>query len=192
MSKIVRMTLFKLSDNSVVQEAIQKYSSLTQDAVKVRSCHLHVRHPITSRLHSQRPASRSACLRLMIPAAAGGLMLNAMDCGVCSDEAASCRYLSIVCLCRKHVREYNIIRKSREYDTGMHGLCTLETGVANGLDRTVDRTFSKRLLISRTTIPGVKATRLWQGRCSTRRRTWTTTITSARHMRLSNLSSSPR
>ncbi|KAF3040026.1 hypothetical protein E8E11_005499 [Didymella keratinophila] len=34
MSTIVRMTLFKLSDNSVVKEAIQKYSSLTQDAVK--------------------------------------------------------------------------------------------------------------------------------------------------------------
>ncbi|KAJ4342092.1 hypothetical protein N0V87_001419 [Didymella glomerata] len=34
MSKIVRMTLFKLNDSSVVKEAIQKYSSLTQDAVK--------------------------------------------------------------------------------------------------------------------------------------------------------------
>ncbi|KAF1923120.1 stress responsive A/B barrel domain-containing protein [Didymella exigua CBS 183.55] len=34
MSKIVRMTLFKLSDNSVIKEAIQKYSSLTQDALK--------------------------------------------------------------------------------------------------------------------------------------------------------------
>ncbi|KAJ4381648.1 hypothetical protein N0V86_003012 [Didymella sp. IMI 355093] len=34
MSKIVRMTLFKLSDSSVIKEAIQKYSSLTQDAVK--------------------------------------------------------------------------------------------------------------------------------------------------------------
>lgn len=62
MSKIVRMTLFKLSDNSVIKEAIQKYSSLTKDAVKVRSYQLHVRHPITSSLHSQRPASHSAGL----------------------------------------------------------------------------------------------------------------------------------
>ncbi|KAF3044276.1 hypothetical protein E8E12_003061 [Didymella heteroderae] len=34
MSKIVRMTLFKISDNSVIKEAIQKYSSLTLNAVK--------------------------------------------------------------------------------------------------------------------------------------------------------------
>ncbi|KAF3006446.1 hypothetical protein E8E13_002646 [Curvularia kusanoi] len=34
MSKIVRMTLFKLSDTAVIKEAIQKYSTLTQDAVK--------------------------------------------------------------------------------------------------------------------------------------------------------------
>ena len=47
MSKIVRMTLFKLTDATVIKEAIQKYSTLTQDAVKVRSRHLHVRYPIT-------------------------------------------------------------------------------------------------------------------------------------------------
>ncbi|UPX15465.1 uncharacterized protein EKO05_0005911 [Ascochyta rabiei] len=34
MSQIIRMTLFKLSDAAVIQEAIQKYSTLTQDAVK--------------------------------------------------------------------------------------------------------------------------------------------------------------
>ncbi|KAF2621579.1 hypothetical protein BU25DRAFT_415957 [Macroventuria anomochaeta] len=34
MSKIVRMTLFKLTDAAVIKEAIQKYSTLTQDAVK--------------------------------------------------------------------------------------------------------------------------------------------------------------
>jgi hypothetical protein len=38
MSKIIRMTLFKLTDNAVIKEAIQKYSTLSQDAVKVRSC----------------------------------------------------------------------------------------------------------------------------------------------------------
>lgn len=31
------MTFFKLSDAAVIKEAIQKYSSLSQDAVKVRS-----------------------------------------------------------------------------------------------------------------------------------------------------------
>ena len=85
------MTLFKLSDSSVIKEAIQKYSSLPQNALKVRSYQLHVRHSITPSLHSQRPASRSASLRLMIPAGAGGLMLGSMDCGVRSDEAASRR-----------------------------------------------------------------------------------------------------
>ncbi|KAF1363072.1 hypothetical protein EJ07DRAFT_152593 [Lizonia empirigonia] len=34
MSTIVRMTLFKLSDSAVIKEAIQKYSTLAQDAVK--------------------------------------------------------------------------------------------------------------------------------------------------------------
>ncbi|KAF9700834.1 hypothetical protein EKO04_001512 [Ascochyta lentis] len=34
MSQIIRMTLFKLSDSAVIKEAVQKYSSLTQDAVK--------------------------------------------------------------------------------------------------------------------------------------------------------------
>ncbi|OAL52413.1 hypothetical protein IQ07DRAFT_370687 [Pyrenochaeta sp. DS3sAY3a] len=34
MSKIVRLTLFKIPDAAVVQEAIQKYSTLAQDAVK--------------------------------------------------------------------------------------------------------------------------------------------------------------
>ncbi|KAJ4371170.1 hypothetical protein N0V83_004386 [Neocucurbitaria cava] len=32
--RIVRLTLFKISDPAVIQEAIQKYSTLTQDAVK--------------------------------------------------------------------------------------------------------------------------------------------------------------
>lgn len=36
MAKIVRLTLFKLDDPAVVQEAIQKYSTLTQDAKKVK------------------------------------------------------------------------------------------------------------------------------------------------------------
>ncbi|KAJ4317419.1 hypothetical protein N0V94_004951 [Neodidymelliopsis sp. IMI 364377] len=34
MSKIIRMTLFKLTDNAVIKEAIQKYSTLSQDAIK--------------------------------------------------------------------------------------------------------------------------------------------------------------
>ncbi|KAH7383380.1 hypothetical protein BKA66DRAFT_417720 [Pyrenochaeta sp. MPI-SDFR-AT-0127] len=34
MSSIVRITLFKIPDPAVVQEAIQKYSTLTQDAIK--------------------------------------------------------------------------------------------------------------------------------------------------------------
>lgn len=63
-------------------------------------------------------------------------------------------------LCRKHVRGYNLMLKSREYETGMHELCTSKISMANGLDRTANRTSSKRLLISRTTIPGVKATHL--------------------------------
>lgn len=35
MPNIVRLTLFKLSDEVVIQEAIQKYSTLSQDAQKV-------------------------------------------------------------------------------------------------------------------------------------------------------------
>lgn len=35
MPNIVRLTLFKIPDPAVIQEAIQKYSTLTQDAVKV-------------------------------------------------------------------------------------------------------------------------------------------------------------
>lgn len=34
--KIVRLTLFKVYDPGVIQEAIQKYSTLSQDAVKVQ------------------------------------------------------------------------------------------------------------------------------------------------------------
>ncbi|KAJ4991983.1 stress responsive a b barrel domain-containing protein [Stagonosporopsis vannaccii] len=34
MSQIARMTLFKLTDAAAIKEAIQKYSTLTQDAVK--------------------------------------------------------------------------------------------------------------------------------------------------------------
>lgn len=36
MPKIVRLTLFKLPDSTVIEEAIQKYSTLSQDAQKVR------------------------------------------------------------------------------------------------------------------------------------------------------------
>lgn len=35
MPKIVRLTLFKLPDEELIQEAIKKYSTLSQDAVKV-------------------------------------------------------------------------------------------------------------------------------------------------------------
>lgn len=35
MPKIVRLTLFKIPDPAHVQEAVQKYSTLSQDAVKV-------------------------------------------------------------------------------------------------------------------------------------------------------------
>jgi len=36
MPKIIRLTLFKIPDETHINEAIEKYSSLTQDAVKVR------------------------------------------------------------------------------------------------------------------------------------------------------------
>ncbi|KAH6633458.1 hypothetical protein C7974DRAFT_412447 [Boeremia exigua] len=34
MSKVVRLTMFKLSDAAVITETIHRYSSLTQDALK--------------------------------------------------------------------------------------------------------------------------------------------------------------
>ncbi|KAF1845304.1 uncharacterized protein K460DRAFT_394989 [Cucurbitaria berberidis CBS 394.84] len=34
MPQIVRLTLFKIPDPAIIQEAIQKYSTLSQDAVK--------------------------------------------------------------------------------------------------------------------------------------------------------------
>ena len=71
MSKIVRLTLFKLSDATVIKETIQKYSTLTQDAVKVRSCVASICTsdvPSPPQLHSKSPASRSLHTRLIIPA----------------------------------------------------------------------------------------------------------------------------
>lgn len=35
MPKILRLTLFKIPDAAHVEEAVKKYSTLTQDAVKV-------------------------------------------------------------------------------------------------------------------------------------------------------------
>ena len=37
MPKIVRLTLFKIPDQTHINQAIQKYATLTQDAVKVRA-----------------------------------------------------------------------------------------------------------------------------------------------------------
>lgn len=37
MSKIVRLTLMKVTDDEAIQQAIQKYATLTQDAKKVRA-----------------------------------------------------------------------------------------------------------------------------------------------------------
>ncbi|KZM26427.1 hypothetical protein ST47_g2431 [Ascochyta rabiei] len=95
MSQIIRMTLFKLSDAAVIQEAIQKYSTLTQDAVKVRSCVASICTsdvPITSPSSTvESPALRSPPVRLIIPVPAGGLMLG---CGLCV----------CVCVCRREYR----------------------------------------------------------------------------------------
>lgn len=38
MPKIVRLTLMKITDTETIQQAIQKYSTLTQDAKKVCTC----------------------------------------------------------------------------------------------------------------------------------------------------------
>jgi hypothetical protein len=35
MPKIIRLTLFKIPEDAAIQEAVKKYSTLTQDAVKV-------------------------------------------------------------------------------------------------------------------------------------------------------------
>ncbi len=65
MPKIVRMTLFKLTDTEVIQEAIQKYSTLSQDAVKVRSC---IAACCTSEVSSHLSTSEvQPRARLMIP-----------------------------------------------------------------------------------------------------------------------------
>jgi hypothetical protein len=44
MPKIVRLTLLKLTDPETIQQAIQKYSTLTQDAKKVRTCFFFLPH----------------------------------------------------------------------------------------------------------------------------------------------------
>jgi hypothetical protein len=38
MPKIVRLTLLKVTDDDTIQQAIQKYSTLTKDATKVCAC----------------------------------------------------------------------------------------------------------------------------------------------------------
>jgi hypothetical protein len=39
MSKIIRLTLFKIPEAAHIEEAIAKYSTLTQDAIKVSLGH---------------------------------------------------------------------------------------------------------------------------------------------------------
>lgn len=39
MPKIVRLTLLKVADKDTIQQAINHYSTLTQDAKKVRTLH---------------------------------------------------------------------------------------------------------------------------------------------------------
>lgn len=70
------------------------------------------------------------------------------------------RLAGIAYLYRKHVHGYSIVLKRREHKTGMHELCKVKIGVANGLDRTANRTSSKQQRMSRTTILEVRATRL--------------------------------
>jgi hypothetical protein len=43
MPQIIRITLMKVTDADTIQQAIKKYSTLTQDAKRVRAC--FVPHP---------------------------------------------------------------------------------------------------------------------------------------------------
>jgi hypothetical protein len=75
MSKIVRTTLFKLTDTAVIKEAVQKYSTLSQDAIKVRSWFTST---CTSDVSITSPTSASQVqpqVRLMIPASVHGFVL---------------------------------------------------------------------------------------------------------------------
>jgi len=38
MSPIVRLTVFKIPDPAVVKQAVEKYNTLSKEALKVRAC----------------------------------------------------------------------------------------------------------------------------------------------------------
>jgi hypothetical protein len=86
----------------------------------------------------------------MVPACAGGLLLNPMSCGVFGDEVAD-----IACLCRD-------ARAAEQCCVSSGGqsieLCYL-TAWPNGNCRTVNDTLNKQLRTSRTMILGRKVTR---------------------------------
>jgi hypothetical protein len=63
MPKIVRLTLMKVTDAETIQQAIQKYSTLTQDAKKVRACltpHF-IFYPVHISSRCKSPFGPSAC-----------------------------------------------------------------------------------------------------------------------------------